>query len=194
MKLVILDHYDSFTYNLYYYFCELGIKPVVLKTDFTNDFEVAKKVLDEFDYLVFSPGFGNPKDLSFLKKVLRYFAPKKYILGVCLGHQLLALSFNGNVKELNTPMHAKQVTLKTKANDLTKHLDSSFKVALYNSLYVSNVGDLKMLGYSMIDKEKIPMIIKHKKFQVYGIQFHPESILSHNGLAILKNFLELKNH
>ena len=186
-KLIIIDNYDSFTYNLYYYFCALGIKPVVVKNDFLP-LKEALNFIKKFEYIVISPGFGSPQDAGISKSVIKHFAKKKKILGVCLGHQCIAEVFGGEVKEMEVPLHAKQKQCDFKKSKLTKGLKKPLIVGLYHSLYVYNLGECKLLCAT---DEKIPMIIKHKKYKIYGVQFHPESILQKQGKKILKNFLKV---
>lgn len=192
MKLLIVDNYDSFTYNLYYYFCELGIKPCVVENDFKKNIQDAQEFLNTFDYFVISPGFGSPKDSGLSIPIIQTFAPFKKILGVCLGHQCIAVAFGGFVIEMPNPLHAKNAICYFNKNPLCKNIKNPIKVALYNSLFVSDLGDCEMLGYSLLWNMKIPMILKHKFYNTYGIQFHPESILQENGKKILNNFLRLK--
>lgn len=185
-KLIIIDNYDSFTYNLYFYFCELGVKPVVVKNDFLP-LKKALKFIKKYDYIVISPGFGTPQDAGISKEVIKHFKKSKKILGVCLGHQCIAEAFGGEVKEMEAPLHAKSMECEFQKSKITKGLKKPLIVGLYHSLFVSDLGECELLGYT---KEKIPMIIKHKKYDIYGVQFHPESILQKQGKKILKNFLK----
>ena len=187
MKILIIDNYDSFTYNLYYYLLELNVKPLVIKNDFNFDFNF----LDSFDAFIISPGFGSPLDSGISMDVIKEFAPRKKILGVCLGHQCIASAFGGKVEKMKKPLHAKNALCYFLPNELCKGIKNPFKVALYHSLFVSDLGDCDCLGYANIDNEKIPMILKHKSYRTYGVQFHPESILQNNGKILLSNFLSI---
>lgn len=191
MKLLLIDNYDSFTYNIYYYLYELGIKPQVCKNDFAKSLQEVRDFVDSFDYIVISPGFGSPKDSGLSIPIIQAFAPHKKILGVCLGHQCIATAFGGKVEKMPTPMHAKSTSCFFTPNALCNGISSPFQVALYHSLFVSELGKCQELGFAHIKGLKIPMILKHKHYQTYGVQFHPESILGHNGKMILKNFLAL---
>lgn len=191
MKLLLIDNYDSFTYNLYYYFCELGITPQVVKNDFVCDINEAKEFLDSFSAFVLSPGPGTPLESGVCLEIIKKYAGVKKILGVCLGHQCIATAFNGAVKQLPQPLHAKAMSCICTKSPFTKGLGNSFQVGLYHSLYVSNLGECEMLGYVEKWGIKIPMLLKHKHTLTYGVQFHPESILTHKGKKLLENFLTL---
>ncbi|WP_299548052.1 aminodeoxychorismate/anthranilate synthase component II [uncultured Helicobacter sp.] len=191
MRVLLVDNYDSFTYNLDYYLKELGVKVCVVKNDFAP---ISKAVVfaEDFDCLMISPGFGSPLDSGISLELLKVFAPSKNILGICLGHQCIAQVFGGKVEKMQEPMHAKRTLCYHYPNALTQGIKNPFKVALYHSLYVSKLGDCEMLGYSILQGQKIPMLLKHKRYNTYGVQFHPESILQESGKRILKNFLKLK--
>ncbi|MCI5968881.1 aminodeoxychorismate/anthranilate synthase component II [Helicobacter sp.] len=191
MRVLLVDNYDSFTYNLEYYLKELGAKVCVVKNDFAPIAE-AIAFVESFDCLMISPGFGTPLDSGLSLELIQTFASWKNILGVCLGHQCIAQAFGGKVERMEKPMHAKNALCYFVPNALTKGIRNPFKIALYHSLYVSELGDCEMLGYSVVGEKKIPMVLKHKRYNTYGVQFHPESILQENGKKLLKNFLKLK--
>lgn len=184
-KILLIDNYDSFTYNLYYYFLTLGAKIQVIK----NDVTIEKKFVESFSHLVISPGFGSPKDSGISLSILRNF-PHKKTLGVCLGMQCIAEVYGGKVEQMDTPLHAKSMLCEFIPNKLCQNITKPFKVALYHSLYVSKLGECQMLGFITKNHHKIPMIIQHKHFPLYGIQFHPESILQSQGKQLLHNFLK----
>ncbi|MGI0405979.1 anthranilate synthase component II [Helicobacter himalayensis] len=198
-KLLLIDNYDSFSFNLFYYFCELGVRPVVVKNDFAP--KLTKEVRDfvaDFEYIVISPGFGSPKDSLICLEILKEFSAHKKILGVCLGMQCIASVFGGKVSEMPSPMHAKSALCEFRENALTRGIPNPFKVGLYHSLFVEKCGECEILGFAKIafDTSKvctkdIPMILKHKEYSVYGVQFHPESLLSTYGKELLQNFLAL---
>ena len=191
MRVVLVDNYDSFTYNLEYYLKELGAKVCVVKNDFAP-LEEAIEFVESFDVLMISPGFGTPLDSGLSLKLIETFAPKKNILGVCLGHQCIAQVFGGTIERMEKPMHAKKAQCYFLPNALLRGLKSPFEVALYHSLFVKELGECDMLGYAFIGDKKIPMLLKHKHYNTYGVQFHPESILQQQGKKILNNFLHLK--
>lgn len=191
MRVLVVDNYDSFTFNIVYYLKELGARVKVVK----NDFAPLKTALDYtsgFDALVISPGYGTPNDAGLSLKLIAELAPKIKILGVCLGLQCIAQVFGGEVVQMNSPQHAKSVKCElVEENELFCGIKKPFEVALYNSLYARNIGTCKLLAYSKLAGQKIPMAIKHEKYDCYGLQFHPESILMNQGKKILHNFLKL---
>ena len=191
MRVLLVDNYDSFTYNLVYCLKGLGAKVCVVKNDFAT-LEQAVALAETFDALVISPGFGTPLDSGLSLELIKTFAPRKNILGVCLGHQCIAHVFGGRVERMESPMHAKSALCYHVPNALVRGITNPFEVALYHSLFVSDLGACVMLGYSIIGNKTIPMILKHRHFNTYGVQFHPESILQECGKKLLKNFLHLK--
>lgn len=191
-RLLIIDNYDSFTFNLVYYFCELGIQPMVVKNDFAPTLtKKTREFIDSFEYLVISPGFGSPKDSGICMEILRVFGRYKKILGVCLGMQCIAQAFGGEIAQLPSPLHAQTALCNFLPNPLCKGISSPLKVGLYHSLFVKSLGECQLLGYIQFQNPQIPMILKHKALAIYGIQFHPESLLSKKGKKLLQNFLHI---
>lgn len=192
MKTLILDNYDSFTYNLYQYIAELGGKPVVYRND-----EITVEEITKMDptHIVISPGPGrpeNPQDFGVCGEVIKHFGPSKPILGVCLGHQGLATVYGGNTMQAPTIMHGKTSQITLSKNKLFKGMPLEIQAMRYHSLIVEKKTLPKCLEViATEDKEKIIMGLKHKKYQSFGIQFHPESIGTPEGKAILKNFLKI---
>lgn len=187
VKVAIIDNYDSFTYNLVHYIEAMGY----LVSVFLNDEITPNKIelLNPFTHLIISPGPGNPKDSKISIEAIRYYKEKKKILGVCLGHQCIAEAFGGKISRLKTPMHAKTSQILLKPCKLFKNLPQSISVGRYHSLYVSSLpSELFALAF---DSEGILMALAHKTETIYGVQFHPESVLSEGGEIILRNFLEL---
>ncbi len=185
-KLLFIDCLDSFSATIIYYFKELKADVRVL-----NYFDLKSvKELEslDFSHLVFSPAPNAPKDYALLFEILRHFKHKK-ILGICLGHQLIAQAFKGEIATLKSPRHAKIACINFKPNALFKGIKTNFKATLYNSLYVKKLSkELEPLAY---DEKGVLMALRHKNLQIYGIQFHPEAILSEHGKKILKNFLKI---
>ncbi|MCI7363531.1 MAG: aminodeoxychorismate/anthranilate synthase component II [Campylobacter lanienae] len=191
MRVLLIDNYDSFTYNIVYYLKELGAKVKVVK----NDFAKAKKAIkyaNKFDKIIISPGFGTPDDSGVCMDIIKALGTKKQILGICLGHQCLAKAFGAEVVRMPRPFHGVSVECEFKKSTLFKGVKKPLKIALYNSLRVENTAEFDILADIKVENKSIIMAIKHKKYSCYGVQFHPESILQEQGKKILKNFLNLK--
>ncbi|WP_086322298.1 anthranilate synthase component II [Campylobacter devanensis] len=191
MRVLLIDNYDSFTYNIVYYLKELGTKVKVVK----NDFAKAKKAIkyaNKFDKIIISPGFGTPDDSGVCMDIIKALGAKKQILGICLGHQCLAKAFGAEVVRMPRPFHGVSVECEFKKSTLFKGVKKPLKIALYNSLRVENTAEFDILADIKVENKSIIMAIKHKKYSCYGVQFHPESILQAQGKKILKNFLNLK--
>ena len=191
MRVLLIDNYDSFTYNIVYYLKELGAKVKVVK----NDFAKAKKAIkyaNKFDKIIISPGFGTPDDSGVCMDIIKALGAKKQILGICLGHQCLAKAFGAEVVRMPRPFHGGSVECEFSKSTLFKGVKKPLKIALYNSLCVENTAEFDILADIKVENKSIIMAIKHKKYSCYGVQFHPESILQAQGKKILKNFLNLK--
>lgn len=191
MRVLLIDNYDSFTYNIVYYLKELGVKVKVVK----NDFAKAKKAIkyaNKFDKIIISPGFGTPDDSGVCMDIIKALGAKKQILGICLGHQCLAKAFGAEVVRMPRPFHGVSVECEFSKSTLFKGVKKPLKIALYNSLCVENTAEFDILADIKVENKSIIMAIKHKKYSCYGVQFHPESILQAQGKKILKNFLNLK--
>lgn len=191
MRVLLIDNYDSFTYNIVYYLKELRAKVKVVK----NDFAKAKKAIkyaNKFDKIIISPGFGTPDDSGVCMDIIKALGAKKQILGICLGHQCLAKAFGAEVVRMPRPFHGVSVECEFKKSTLFKGVKKPLKIALYNSLRVENTAEFDILADIKVENKSIIMAIKHKKYSCYGVQFHPESILQAQGKKILKNFLNLK--
>ena len=190
--LVLIDNYDSFTYNLVHYFEEIGQKVKV----FRNDEVQTKEVLDiNPDYLVISPGPSTPKNsgicIDLIKENSKNRNPKP-LLGVCLGHQAIAEAFGANVIQSGRPIHGKVSKISHYKSKLFKNIKNPFNATRYHSLIVENKTLPKMLEITAITDDKVIMAIQHKKLPIFGVQFHPESIATDFGHQLLKNFLSLK--
>lgn len=187
-KVLIIDNFDSFTYNIVYLLKSLDINPIILQ----NTCSLNDILHIDFSHLIISPGPSSPQNAGVSLECIRHFAKSKKILGICLGHQCIAECFGGKVKPMSAPTHAKSRLMHFKKNALFKGIKSPLKIGLYHSLYVSKLDSieskkLKALGYS----NGVLMALKVRGYKVYGIQFHPESILQKNGKKILKNFLKM---
>lgn len=186
--ILLIDNYDSFTYNLYHYLIEAGEKNVLVKR---ND-EIS---LDEIEKLnpraiVLSPGPCTPNEAGICLDVIKTFKDKYPILGVCLGHQAIGQAFGGNIIK-TYPMHGKISDVYNNGKNIFKDVPSPFKATRYHSLIIEKETCPSDLEVTAETKDKIIMGIAHKKYKIYGVQFHPESIASEHGHQIIKNFLEL---
>ena len=189
MKILLIDNYDSFTYNLYHYLSSLKCNVEVYRNNKITIDQIKRK---KFDKIVISPGPGYPKDSGYCPKIVKYFSPKIPILGVCLGHQIIGQVFGSKIIHAKKLMHGKLSVIKHNNKGILKGLNKTFEATRYHSLIV----DKKNLGKNLIitaeTKNKVIMGIMHKKYSVHGIQFHPESIKTRLGIKILKNFLKYK--
>ena len=185
-NIVVIDNYDSFTYNLVHYLEDLNCKVVVVRND---EFELDE--LEKFDKIVLSPGPGIPSEAGLLKAVIQKYGASKSILGVCLGQQAIAEVFGGSLINLDKVYHgvATYISLTVDDESLFNNLPTQFEVGRYHSWVVSKDDFPTNLEITSIDSEGQIMSIRHKHFDVKGVQFHPESILTPNGKKILENWL-----
>lgn len=188
--ILMIDNYDSFTYNIVQYCLELGADLKVIRNDELTVKEI--EVLNP-EKIIISPGPATPDDAGVCLDVIEYFADKKPIFGICLGHQSIAQVFGGKVIRAKNMMHGKTSKIKvTKDTILFKELPKEFTQTRYHSLTVAqdNLPEcIVPTSYSMDDNEIMSLEIKDKN--IYGVQFHPESIMSEHGFKILDNFLKL---
>ncbi len=185
MKIVIIDNYDSFTYNLSHLVKELGAKVTVLRND---RFDLAD--LEQFDSIILSPGPGIPSEAGLLMEVLKTYADKKPILGVCLGHQAIAEFYGGRLINVSDVYHGVQTPCNLlKRDGLFEGLESPILVGRYHS-WVADLDSLPAeLEVSAVSDDGQVMGIQHKTYPVCGIQFHPESVLTPDGKKMLTNWL-----
>jgi len=186
--IVMIDNYDSFTYNLVQYLGELGQELKVFRND-----EITVQGIRKLkpSRIVISPGPGSPKDAGVSKDAIRELGPKIPVLGVCLGHQCIGEVFGGRVVGAGRLMHGKTSPILHDGKGLFKGLDNPFTATRYHSLLVERKSLPKDLVITAQTKEKEIMGLQHKRYPVYGVQFHPESILTSAGKVLLKNFLDL---
>ncbi|WP_017446110.1 anthranilate synthase component II [Gayadomonas joobiniege] len=192
--LLMIDNYDSFTYNLAHYFAELGQKVKVVRND-----EIE---LDEIEHInpshiCISPGPCTPNEAGISMPVIRHFYNKKPILGVCLGHQCIAQSFGGRIVLAPTVMHGKTSLVEHDNAGLFTGIDRDCLVTRYHSLVVdanSLPDEILPCAWTYDHEQKVIMGIKHNQYPVYGVQFHPESVMSEFGHLLLKNFLTESTH
>ena len=185
-KIVIIDNYDSFTFNLVHYFEALNCEVTVFRND---EFDLDE--LQIFDKIVLSPGPGLPSEAGLLKKVIEVFSATKSILGICLGQQAIAEVFGGKLRQLKTVKHGINSIIKTTVSDeiLFQNLPQNLTVGRYHS-WVVDINLPSVLEVTSIDEEGEIMSLRHRNFDVRGVQFHPESILTPEGKTMLKNWIE----
>ena len=190
MKILLIDNYDSFTYNLYHYLSALKTKVQVYRNDKINSSEIIKK---RFDRIVISPGPGNPNQSGNCLKIVKEFHNKLPILGVCLGHQIIGQVFGSKITQAKKLMHGKTSRIISKNTGILKNLPKNFEATRYHSLIIDKKTLSKDLEITAETKDGLIMGVKHKKHNVHGVQFHPESIKTKLGIRILKNFIRFKN-
>ena len=188
-KVLILDNYDSFTYNLVHY---VEANPNYEVVVFRND-EISITDVDNYDTIILSPGPGLPKDAGILKEVIAKYAASKKILGVCLGMQAIGEVYGGELINLEHVYHgvATPIKIKDSADLLFKGLPDSFDIGRYHSWVVSNENFPKELSITSVEENGQIMSLKHKEHNLYGVQFHPESILTEHGKEMITNFLNI---
>lgn len=185
-KVVIIDNYDSFTYNLVHYLEDLNAKVTVYRND---EFELDE--LEKFDKILLSPGPGIPKDAGLLLDVIKKYASTKSILGVCLGQQAIAEVFGGSLINLKKVFHGVASRVKIIQEDsLLNNLPTEFEVGRYHSWVINPIDFPSELEITSVDENGEIMSIRHKTLDIKGVQYHPESILTPNGKKILENWLE----
>jgi anthranilate synthase/aminodeoxychorismate synthase-like glutamine amidotransferase len=186
--VLVIDNYDSFTYNLVQYLGELGADMKVMR----NDAVSLQDVVDaKPDRIVISPGPGRPEQAGVSMDVIRQLGPNTPVLGVCLGHQAIGAVFGGNVIRAGVPMHGKTSTIEHNGRGLFSGIAGPFLASRYHSLVVAEEGlpaDLEVTARTREDAQI--MGLRHRAWPVHGVQFHPESILTGEGKHILRNFLE----
>ena len=187
--VLVIDNYDSFTYNLVQYLGELGAEIRVHRNDQMTVDEVAAM---QPARIVISPGPGRPEDAGVTLDVIRRFGATTPLLGVCLGHQAIGVAYGGTVCRAKTPMHGKTSTVVHDGRGVFKGISESFQAGRYHSLIIAgrDVPAELEIGARGRD-EDIIMAVRHRTHPVHGVQFHPESVLTDEGRRILKNFIEL---
>jgi anthranilate synthase component 2 len=185
-KVLIIDNYDSFTFNLVHYLEDLNAAVTVFRND---EFELQE--IEAFDKIILSPGPGIPDEAGLLKEVIKTFAPTKSILGVCLGHQAIAEVFNSKLINLKSTLHgiSSKVTILDETETLFTGLPNQIEVGHYHSWVVNPDTISEEIVVTSVDSDNNIMSLRHIEFDVKGIQFHPESILTPFGKTILKNWL-----
>ena len=186
-SILVIDNYDSFTYNLVH-----AIKKISgLHVDVFRNDEISLNEIEKYDKIVLSPGPGIPEEAGLLLDIIKKFAPKKSILGVCLGHQAIGEAFGGKLHNMNRVLHgiATPVKLTQNKSVLFDELPESFEVGRYHSWIVRNEDLPDCFEVTSYDKDGMIMSMKHKEFAVESVQFHPESVLTPLGEKMIENWL-----
>jgi anthranilate synthase/aminodeoxychorismate synthase-like glutamine amidotransferase len=186
--LFVLDNYDSFTYNLVQYLGEMGEDPVVRRNDQVTVDEIERLNPER---IVISPGPCTPREAGISIDLIRHFAGRKPLLGVCLGHQAIGEAFGGRVVRAPYLMHGKLSRIHHDGRTIFRGLPQDFAATRYHSLIVEREGLPEVLEISAATDDGLIMGLRHRRFPVEGVQFHPESILTEPGKALLRNFLQL---
>ncbi len=187
-RVLLIDNYDSFTFNLYQYLCELGALVRVVRNDCITVDEI---VAEPPDFVVISPGPGVPRDAGISVELVRALGNKVPILGVCLGHQAIAEAYGGVVTRAPELMHGKASQIHHDGRGVFKSLPSPFSAIRYHSLCAASEAIPDALEVTARTDSGVVMALRHREYPVYGVQFHPESILTEHGKELLRNFLSL---
>jgi anthranilate synthase/aminodeoxychorismate synthase-like glutamine amidotransferase len=190
MKIILIDNYDSFTFNLYHYLSSLKVKVDVVRNDKITDKQIIK---EKYDKVVISPGPGNPNQSGNCIKIVKALYKKIPILGVCLGHQIIGQVFGSKIIQAKKLMHGKTSLIMSNKTGILENLPSKFLATRYHSLIIDKKTLSKELQVTAQTEDGLIMGVKHKKYNVHGVQFHPESIKTIIGIKILKNFINYKN-
>jgi len=186
MKILLIDNYDSFTFNLYHYLSTLKAKVEVFRNDKININEI---IMNKYNKIVISPGPGNPNQSGNCINIVKKLHKELPILGVCLGHQIIGQVFGSKIIQAKKMMHGKTSKIKSKRIGILKNLPSTFEATRYHSLMIDKKTLSKDLNITAETEDGVIMGIEHKKFNIHGVQFHPESIKTKLGIKILKNFI-----
>ena len=186
MKILLIDNYDSFTFNLFHYISSFRVKVDVIRNDKINSKEILKK---NYNKIVISPGPGNPNQSGNCIQIVKSLHKKIPILGVCLGHQIIGQAFGSKIIQAKKLMHGKTSLIFSNKIGILKNSPKKFEATRYHSLIVDKKTLSKDLIITAETKDGIIMGLMHKKYNIHGVQFHPESIKTPIGLKILKNFI-----
>jgi len=187
--ILVIDNYDSFTYNLVQYLGELGTQPLVRRN---NEITLEEIAALRPERIVISPGPGRPEHAGITLDVIRKFGPTVPLLGVCLGHQAIGMAFGGSVVRANAPMHGKTSTITHDGQGVFAGIAVPLTVARYHSLVVDRKGwpdELEITAQA--EDDDTVMALRHRKYPIHGVQFHPESIMTREGHHLLRNFLQV---
>ena len=187
-KIILIDNYDSFTFNLYHYLSSLKVNVDVIRNDQITSNQILKR---RYNKIVISPGPGNPNQSGNCLKIVKSLYKKIPILGVCLGHQIIGQVFGSKIIQAKRLMHGKTSKIISKKLGILKNLPKSFEATRYHSLIIDKKSLSKHLEITAESKDGLIMGVQHKKYNVHGVQFHPESIKTKLGIKILKNFIKI---
>jgi len=188
-KIILIDNYDSFTFNLYHYLSSLKVDVDVIRNDKISSREILRR---KYNKIVISPGPGNPDQSGNCLKIVKSLYKKVPILGVCLGHQIIGQVFGSKIVQARNLMHGKTSKIISKRIGILKNLPKNFEATRYHSLIIDKKSLTKDLEITAETKDGLIMGVRHKKYHVHGVQFHPESIKTKLGIRILKNFIRSK--
>ncbi len=189
MKIILIDNYDSFTFNLYHYLSSLKVNVDVIRNDKVTSKQILK---NKYDKIVISPGPGNPDQSGNCLKIVKSLYKNLPIFGVCLGHQIIGQVFGSKIIQANKLMHGKTSRIISKKIGILKNLPKNFEATRYHSLIIDKKTLSKDLEITAETIDGLIMGVKHKRYNVHGVQFHPESIKTKIGIKILKNFINFK--
>ena len=187
-KIILIDNYDSFTFNLYHYLSSLKVKVDVIRNDQITSDQILKR---KYNKIVISPGPGNPNQSGNCLKIVKSLYKKIPILGVCLGHQIIGQVFGSKIVQAKKLMHGKTSRIISKKVGILRNLPESFEATRYHSLIIDKKSLSKHLEITAESKDGLIMAVQHKEYDVHGVQFHPESIKTKLGIKILKNFIKI---
>ena len=187
-KIILIDNYDSFTFNLYHYLSSLKVNVDVIRNDQISSKEILKK---KYNKIVISPGPGNPNQSGNCLKIVKSLYKKIPILGVCLGHQIIGQVFGSKIVQARKLMHGKTSKILSKKTGILRNLPKTFEATRYHSLIIDKKSLSKDLEITAETRDGLIMGVQHKKYNVHGVQFHPESIKTKIGIKILKNFIKV---
>lgn len=184
MKVLVLDNYDSFTYNLAQYLGELGAEPEVIRADAITPKQAEDR---QYERIVISPGPGRPEDAGYSVDFVRHFAGRLPVLGVCLGHQAVVAAFGGGIDLAPEPRHGKTSRIRHDGRGVFAGLSDGFEATRYHSLAAVTLPDeLEECAWS---EDDVVQGVRHRSLPIHGVQFHPESVMTTEGKALLSNFL-----
>ena len=187
-KIILIDNYDSFTFNLYHYLSSLKVNVDVIRNDQITSNQILKR---RYNKIVISPGPGNPNQSGNCLKIVKSLYKKIPILGVCLGHQIIGQVFGSKIIQAKRLMHGKTSKIISKKVGILKNLPKSFEATRYHSLIIDKKSLSKRLEITAESEDGLIMAVQHKNYDVHGVQFHPESIKTKLGIKILKNFIKI---